>query len=223
MGGRWGRLMGMGLSWLLAASALVAQARPTLTITLPPADSLGFVGPTVRVANVFADRQLRELLDAGFPAQLNFRVELWSSGGWFHRSLGSTSWALVVREDPLHRRFEAVRVIGDSVTPLGVFADMGAVNAEVERPTRAPIRPTSRQAPMYYNVTVTLEMLSVSDLDELQRWVKGDLRPAVRGRRNPGTALSRGTRTLLSRLLGGERRTLEQRSASFVPTAPASR
>jgi hypothetical protein len=87
--------------------------------------------------------------------------------------------------------------------------------AEVERPFRPTIRAAANRSTQYYNVILTLEMVSVGDLDELQRWVNGDLRPAVRGQRNPGTALSRGARTLLSRLLGGERRTLESRSRTF--------
>ena len=60
-------------------------------------------------------------------------------------------------------------------------------------------------------------MLSVNDLDELERWLRGELRPAVRGDRNPGTALERGARTLLVRVLGGERRRYAARTGKFVP------
>jgi hypothetical protein len=170
----------------------------------------------VRARQVLADRSVRELMDHGFPARLRFRVELWSTAGWFDRQLQGTEWDVVVRYDPLHKTFEAVRVEDDTVKNLGVFGQFQDVAAEVERPHRAKIVAPVQRARMYYNLTLTLEMLSVSDLDELQRWVTGDLQPVVRGQRNPGTALGRGTRTLLTRLLGGERRTLEVRSDGFV-------
>ena len=204
------------VAFLVVATGVGAQARPSLRVVLPPHDSLGSAGPWVAAREVLADRRLRELLDAGFPAQLRYRVELWSTGGWFNRQVAATEWSVVVRFDPLAREFEGVRVLGDSVVSLGRHKQFADMAAEVERAWRPAIRPPRDDAPQYYNVTLTLEMLSVTDLDELQRWVRGDLRPAVRGQRNPGTALGRGARTLLSRLLGGERRTLDARSESFV-------
>jgi hypothetical protein len=51
----------------------------------------------------------------------------------------------------------------------------------------------------------------------VERWLRGELKPAVRGQRNPGTAVGRGMRTLLARVLGGEMRRLEARSATFRP------
>ena len=200
---------------LATAAVSAAQGPPDLRVTLPPRDSLGITGPWVRSRNVLADRAVRELLNNGFPARLRYRVELWTTAGWFNREVRAVEWDDVVRYDPMRKTFEAVRVRGDSVTPLGIFRQFAEAAAEVERPVRPVFRPASGPGRLYYNVTLTLEMLSVTDLDELQRWVRGDLQPAVRGQRNPGTALSRGARTLLSRLLGGEQRTLDARSPRF--------
>ena len=61
-------------------------------------------------------------------------------------------------------------------------------------------------------VQAELQTLDVSDLDELERWLRGEASPAVHGRRSPGTALTRGVKSLASRLLGGEIRRLEARS-----------
>lgn len=61
-----------------------------------------------------------------------------------------------------------------------------------------------------------MQTLDVSDLDELERWLNGEARPMVQGRRNPGTVLTRGLRSLASRLLGGEVRRLEARSPTLV-------
>ncbi|MCC6316142.1 MAG: hypothetical protein IT361_00530 [Gemmatimonadaceae bacterium] len=208
------------IAFLLAAPPGAAQERPALLVTLPPRDSVGEVGPLVRASHVLDDRRIRELMDHGFPARLHYRVELWTTGGLFNRMLRAVEWDLGVRYDPMGRTFEAVRVTGDSVSSLGVFRDYTSAAAEVERAYRPVFRPPPSGARLYYNVTLTLEMMSVGDLDELVRWVRGDLGPAVRGQRNPGTALGRGARTLVSRLLGGERRTLEARSPRFTVPVP---
>ena len=69
----------------------------------------------------------------------------------------------------------------------------------------------------YYNLLLDVETLSLSDLDEVQRWLKGELKPAVSGKKNPGTAVGRGVRTLVVRLLGGEKRHYEARTGTFRP------
>jgi len=40
----------------------------------------------------------------------------------------------------------------------------------------------------------------------VERWLRGEVRPALRGDRNPGTALTRTVRSFFVRLLGGQRR-----------------
>ena len=82
-------------------------------------------------------------------------------------------------------------------------------------PFPVALRPDRKGAQYYYNVILDVETLSVSDLDELQRWLNGELQPAVRGKRAPLSALRRGFGTLLSRVLGGEKRHYEARSGPF--------
>lgn len=205
----------MAAGVLVAAPAAGAQVRPALAVVTPAVDSLGTTGPIVRATGVLSDRPIRELLDNGFPARLRFRTELWSTAGWFDNMIRAVEWDVVVHQEPLSRTYRVVRVVGDTAVALGTFTEFTEAVAAVERDYRPSIRARRNRSAQYYNVRLRLEMLSVSDLDELQRWVKGDLTPAVRGQRNPGTALSRGARVLLSRLLGGERRTLESRSRTF--------
>lgn len=205
----------MAAGALVGAAAADAQVRPALAVVTPVVDSLGLTGPIVRATGVLSDRPIRELLDNGFPARLRFRTELWSTAGWFDNMIRAVEWDVVVHQEPLSRTYQVVRVVGDTAVSLGTFTEFTEAVAAVERDYRPPIRARRNRSAQYYNVRLQLEMLSVSDLDELQRWVKGDLTPAVRGQRNPGTALSRGARVLLSRLLGGERRTLESRSRTF--------
>jgi hypothetical protein len=202
---------------LATPGARATAQRPSLEVALPAAPSLGTDGPDVRAKNVLRDRRVRELLRNGFPARLHFRVELWSTGGAFNSRLRASEWDIVVRWDALRSQYEAVRVVGDSATPLGRFEQFPDVATEIERPFRPRIAGERGEGRQYYYVTLTLEMMSVSDLDEVERWLRGEFRPAVRGKRNPGTAIGRGMRTLLVRLLGGESRTLEVRSSTFRP------
>lgn len=195
----------------------VAQGRPSLEVTLPAAPQRREEGPTVRARNVLGERYLVDLLRNGFPARLHFRAELWTASGLFNSRQRRSEWDVLVRHDAMRQEYDVVRVRGDSVLSAARFTQFADVVAEVERPVRAPITPLPSRRPQYYYVTLELEMLSVSDLDEVERWLRGELKPAVRGERNPGTAVGRGMRTLLARVLGGEMRRLEARSQTFRP------
>lgn len=171
----------------------------------------------VSVRNVLGERYVIDLLRNGFPARLHFQAELWTAGGFFNARQRNAEWDLLVRYDALREQYDVVRVVGDSVTGRGRFAQFADAVSDIERPMRAPIAPLRERKSQYYNVTLELEMLSVSDLDEVERWLRGELKPAVRGQRNPTTAVGRGMRTLLARMLGGEMRRLEERSKTFRP------
>ena len=204
------------LAALLATAApLAAQRGPRVEIALPPRGLLAYQGPTVRTEGLLTDRQTRDLLRNGFPARLHFRVELWASGGLFDDMKRQVEWDVVVRHDPLLRTYQVARIVADQVTPLGSFEDVQGAQGALERPFLVPIAPGERAERMYYAVVLEVEMLSLNDLDEVERWLKGELRPAVRGERNPGTALTRGVRTLFVRLMGGEKRTYRERSGTF--------
>jgi hypothetical protein len=173
-------------------------------------------GPTVRVAGVLDRRELRDLLEHNFPLRLRFRVELWTAGRWFDDVRGTSEWELVIRRDPLDHSYQVVRLVGEQATLMGDFGRrIDAVEA-AERPYRVPLlpRPGARQ---YYTAAVEIEAMSLSDLDEVERWLRGELRPAVRGQRNPGTALGRGLRTLAVRLLGSESAEYRGRTTTFRP------
>jgi hypothetical protein len=209
------------LVFLLALVALpgaaTAQPRPTLEVTLPAQGARGDEGPMVRVRHVLDERYVTDMLRNGFPARLHFRAELWTTGGFFNARRRAAEWDLLVRYDALTREYEVVRVVRDSAFARERFPQFADAVAEIERPIHAPILPLKENKSQYYNVSLELEMLSVSDLDEVERWLRGELKPAVRGERNPGTAVGRGMRTLLARVLGGEMRRLETRSKTFRP------
>lgn len=201
---------------LSTAAPALAQRSARVQIELPTAALRGEEGPRVRALRVLSDSRLRDLLRNGFPARLHWRVEVWSTRGWFDDLKGSVEWDVIVRYEPLERRYEMVRIDADgNPTPLGRTENFANVEATIERAQQAPIVPPRRRDRLYYTVALDVEMLSVSDLDEVERWLRGELRPAVRGQRNPGTAVTRGVRTVVARLLGAEKRHYEERSGRF--------
>jgi hypothetical protein len=198
-----------------------AQTLPRLEVTLPPASVLTKEGPIVRAVGVVADTAMLMLVRSGFPMRLHYRVELWAARRLFDNVLAVAEWYVVVRYEALDEQYRVFRVdsTGDSgrVRQLGVFSRVSDAAAEVERPMRVALVASQRGTRQYYRAVLTIETLSNNDLDEMQRWLRGELRPAVRGERNAGTALGRGVRRVVVRLLG-EVRNLEARTPSFRVT-----
>jgi hypothetical protein len=200
---------------LLLAAPVAAQGGPELEVT-PLAANSPPAGASVRGANLLAGGKLQELMRSGFPAAMSFRLELWRVGGVFNELESQERWNVLVRYDPYTQRYHAVRRQGTALQEdFGAFSSFAAVEAVLSQPFAIVLPPRRAGTRYYYNVVVDIEALSVSDLDELDRWLRGELRPAVRGKRAPLSALRRGLGTLLSRVLGGETRHYEARSGTF--------
>jgi len=192
-----------------------SQHSAGIDVTLPANGEAVPRGPVVRTANIIADGELRRLLQNGFPARLHYRADLWSRGGWFDDVEASVEWDVFVRYEPLTKTYRISRHFGNGVETIGRFERYEDAQAAIARPYLASLPARRTRARQYYNVVLEVEVMSMSDLDELERWLRGELRPAVRGKRNPGTALGRGLSTLATRLLGGETRRYEQRTETF--------
>ncbi|HEU4585455.1 MAG TPA: hypothetical protein VFR95_06875 [Gemmatimonadaceae bacterium] len=200
---------------LLLAAPLAAQRDARLGISLPADAELTRRAPAVSAQNVLRDRRLEELLHSGFPARLHFKVELWSADGVFDALKSEAEWDVIVRYNPLERRYSAARVVQEHVAPLGSYKSLDSVQTAVALPYRPSIRLPSGNGRYYYIAMLDVEMLSVNDIDEVERWLRGELSPAVRGERSAGTALSRGAKTLVTRLLGGRSQHYEARTRVF--------
>lgn len=212
------RFSSLGAISALPFSTSFAQRQPRLEFTLPPAEALTKDGPTVRALDVVSDAETKGLLESGFPARLHFRVELWSAGRVFDAMQSSTEWDLFIYYDGLGKKYRVVRVEGngDAITSAGQFGSYEEMTREVERAQRVALRATQQKNRQYYIGVLDLESMSLTDLDEVERWLRGELQPAVRGKGNPGTALGRGIRQVFVRLLGAERRNLQARSRTFT-------
>lgn len=195
-----------GLPWVAAAQATgpAPAARtqaPPLTVTTPGG------APAVAVGGVLADEALEEAARSGLPLRMRFRVELWRDE-LFDDLVQQDAWTAVLAYEPLERRFLA------GTDSLAAFADYGPARAALERvylPALTPVRPGR----YYYLAFLEIETLSLSDLDELEQWLRGELEPAVRGRRSVPGALGSGLKRVLIRVLDLPARRYQARSAPF--------
>ncbi|MFN8719123.1 MAG: hypothetical protein ACK50C_19350 [Gemmatimonadaceae bacterium] len=197
---------------VVGAGTARAQTRPEIVIRV----AATAFQPTVSVRGVLTERAFDELLRSGFPARLHVRAEVWSVGRWFDEVRGRAEWDVIVQYNVIDRTYDVALLVGARVTPLGSYLRFADARAASELPHQ-PVLPTPRRGQkVYVLVQAELQTLDVSDLDELERWLRGEAGPAVQGKRSPASALTRGVRTLASRLLGGEVRRLEARSPTMT-------
>ncbi len=203
---------------LFVVAALRAEAqKPQLMLVIPGQSELAAERPSVRSASLITDGAMLDLIRNGFPAHLHYKLERWSTGGFFNDVTAEAEWDAVVRYDALSKVFQVFRVVGKKTTALGNFTDISGAESAIDAPFPAPISLPKRGKKAYYNLILDVETLSLTELDEVERWLRGELKPAVRGQKNPGTAVGRGVRTVMVRLLGGEKRRYETRSGTFRP------
>lgn len=203
------------LAGTVAAGDDDPQRADLLEVLLPPPERRGIEAPAIRSVGLLSDARTRDLLHHGFPARMHYTLELWSTSGWFDEMLQRREWEVIVRYIPLDRRYIVTRIDGRTVTTLGSFDELPKAQAVLDRPYRPSMRALPQGERVYYNAELEVEMMSVNDLDELERWLRGEFRPAARGERNPGTAVTRGVRSLVVRLLGSENRRYQARSGTF--------
>jgi hypothetical protein len=166
--------------------------------------------PIVSVGSVLDDPALADAVRSGLPLRMRFRVELWRDT-WFDDLAQQATWTSVLAYEPLEQRFLAVGPDADSI---GRYTAFDTARSVLERPYAPPVRATQPGA-YYYLVSLEIETLSLSDLDELERWLRGELEPAVRGDRSFPGAIGRGLKRLLVRMLGLPARRWEARSELF--------
>ena len=201
----------------LPLSRAAAQGPTRVEVSLTTALGGQRGAPLVRSMHIFSDRDVREMLHSGFPARLHYRLELWGAAGIFDDLKRQIEWDVIVRYNPLKRRYTVTRIEGDQITALGSFDSLDPVEELLSHSTQPAIAVPDGHDKYYYNLVLDVQMLSVSDLDEVERWLKGDVGPAVRGQKSPGTALGEGAKTFITKLLGGQDKHYEARSKIFRP------
>lgn len=192
----------------LALAALTAAA--PVTGQTPFSVTVEESAPIVSVGSVLDERALEEALRSGLPLRMRFRVELWRDT-WFDDLTGQATWNTVLAFEPMAQRFLAVGPDADSI---GRYDSYQAARAALEQPYAPALAPGSRGR-YYYLAFLEIETLSLSDLDELERWLRGELQPAVEGGGSVTGAIGTGLKRLLVRVLGLPVRRYEARSQPF--------
>ncbi len=195
------------------AAAQEGGVRLGVAVTPPTATK---EGPSITSANLLEDSKTRELLRNGFPARIHYRLELWEKGGLTGDDRTSfIEWDVLVAFDPTSQLFNVIRrsTLGPNVVAenFGGFSTLALAEAQFGRPYHAAIHP-ERSGHFYYDLTVDVQTLTVSDLDALQQWLRGSSAPQ---HSNVFKGIWSGLGTLVSRILGGDKRKYEQRSDVF--------
>ena len=199
----WGAVAGLVLTTAVAAQS------PTLTITLQSNI------PRVRSIGLLADGKFVGLMRSGFPLRLHYRLELWKvRASWFDQFQREVSWDAVARNDPLADDFVLIRQGGN----VSRFATPEELSAALDIPYVVTLRPSSTSGGggrYYFVARLEVTTLNDTDLQELSRWLSGDVGPVVSGEGNFGEALARGAQRVLVRLAGLPRQRLEARSPTI--------
>lgn len=195
---------------LLVLSAIPARAQNGAPFSLGVEAAAGW-RPVVRVRGLLGDPALLDALGSGLPLRVHLRVELWEKS-LFDRLVGSEDAFVALAQDPLDQAY---------IVETGRGEQRYRSLAEAETALRSllivSLRPPLTRRRFYYLGTLEIESLSLSDLEELRRWLRGEVRPAVQGRAPAERALARGISRLFVRLVGLPTRRYSARSATFVP------
>jgi hypothetical protein len=184
----------------------IAQS-PTLTVTLQSNT------PRVRSTGLLSDGKFVGLMRSGFPLRLHYRLELWKvRASWFDQFVREVTWDAVARNDPLADDFVLIRQGGN----VSRYSTPEELSAALDIPYTVTLRPSSTSGGRYYFLArLEVTTLNDTDLQELSRWLSGDVRPVVSGEGSFGEALARGAQRVLVRLAGLPRQRLEARSPTI--------
>jgi hypothetical protein len=187
-------------------------AAPSLSVRLSPIPEVALDTPVVRAEHLLDDRVFEPALKNGFPVHYHFRLELWRKAALFDHLARDAEWDAFVRLDPLTSEYDLIRSTGS----VEHFHAIEAVSRALASPYHVDLLPPPGSGTRYYYVaTLDIESLSESELAEVERWLKGDVGPAISRTGNIGDALAQAARRLLIRFSGLPRRSLETRSGAF--------
>jgi hypothetical protein len=166
----------------------------------------------MRLGNVFEDEALVRALHSGLPVRILVKAELWKDG-FFDRQRGRGEWRASVHYDPLERRYRAATG-GEGAMETSVDS-LAAAREALQAAFVLPLQPVE-EGRYYYLGQVEIETLSLSDLDELQRWLRGDLSASARSEDEVGTVVGRGFHRVMVRVLGIPTRRYRVRTQPFT-------
>ncbi|MFI5280363.1 MAG: hypothetical protein ACHQU1_07700 [Gemmatimonadales bacterium] len=209
------------LAAALAAGRLGAQEAGTTTRPVPPRltievrrDSGGaLLAPLVRAQHLLSDGVFLGAVHNGFAVRFAYRLSLWRSATLFDRLVREATWEVEIVQNPVENRFELLQPQG----PVRTFANPARLDSALAVAYPVDLLPTDAGERYYYVASLEVESLTASELEDVQRWLRGDVERAITGRGDVGNALTRGARMILIKLSGLPRRSFEARTDPFRP------
>lgn len=177
---------------LLAPQGVCAQDEEPLRLELEdPAE-----GIRIELGNILMAGGIQRSLESGLPVRIQVLTELWRNR-FIDALEGREEWRATVWYDPLSETYR-VETVG---IPIGLADSPEEATAILRSDVRSGLRP-EQPGTYYYLGRIEIETLSLSDLEELRRWLQGELAPVVGGEEPVGGALRRGLQRLFVRMLG---------------------
>ena len=155
---------------------------------------------------------LLEAVHSGLPLRIQIRIQLWRDGFFDNQEGDDYQWGAGIIFDPLTRRYR-IQTSGRAAAEQDVNT-LDEARSILQQTLAVPLLP-ARDGKYYYIAAVEMETLSLSDLEELQRWLKGDLAPVIEGESDVEGALAKGVRRILVRVLGLPARRFDLQSDPF--------
>jgi hypothetical protein len=202
-----------------ASSALEGQGKsPRVNLVRPDNVAAGTGVVQTSITGLLTEGNRLELLHSGWPTVVHARLELWRQNRWgiFDRE-SDFEWDVIVEYSPASKLYHLRRVIDNRAYELGdEVASADAAEQLLRKPFSPPLSPERSGGRYFYLFNAEVSTMSLSDVDAWQRWMRGEAVPAVRGKRNPGTAIKRGVGIIFSRMLGGDSQSYETKSTPFT-------
>jgi hypothetical protein len=185
---------------------------PRVRVALQRGADGAFGPPVVRAESPLSGGPFAAALRDGFPVRFRFRLELRHSERVLPDRLErQAEWDAVVLLDPLTNEYQLVRSGG----AVEHFTTERAVDRALSTPFAVDLVPEpGRQH--YYVATLEIESLSLSELEEVERWLRGEVGGAISRSGDVSDVIGRGLRRILIRVSGLPRLVLETRSPFFT-------
>jgi hypothetical protein len=203
----------------LAMSALPGEARAAddeVRIRLAPS-AWDWLELSYECTNLFSV-DLRQALESGLPTRLTIQIEVWQDrSSLWDRSVDRLDFGFTILYDMLEASYEVFQEDGDYVMGSKDLADVEEVVGQEENLELVSLEDLDDDATYFVMMEVSLEPLSVREVEDIERWIKGSISKERGGRGFSG--ISGHLFGVLKNQVGLGERKGSARSESFRPSS----